>query len=79
MYTFSLFFWYAILTETDTPGGVSLREKLTPQEGCPYEGGILWNCPKETPTASGDLITAKMVRISSPSAPKTGREFCQRS
>ena len=22
---FSLFFWYAILTETDTPGGVSLR------------------------------------------------------
>ena len=24
---FSLFFWYAILTETDTPGGVSLRER----------------------------------------------------
>ena len=50
-----------------------------PREGCPYEGGIRWNCPKETPTASGDLITARMVRISSPSAPKTGRESCQRS
>ena len=88
--------------ETDTPGGVSLREKRTPREGCPYRGnghpgrgvptrktdtpggvslrgGILWNYPKETTTASGDLITAKMVLISSPSAPKTGREFCQGS
>ena len=24
-------------TETDTPGGVSLRQKRTPREGCPYD------------------------------------------